>query len=331
MPLGAVVMLVSLSSRRMGFALLCLNLCLSLGAVSPASAQTEGKPATSPAAPGDLSKPAFNTTAPVYGSVDSLDKAARTVVAEVEGRPITLGDVGDAIRALPAATADLPFDTLYPQVLEQLIGQAALVISAQQDGADEDPAIHRRVAAAADRQLAEEYLRRELSKGITEDALLERYNRDVANRPGPEEAHVRVILTDSEQAAAALIGEIHGGADFAAVARRASKDATAPGGGDLGFRTRDQLTPQVGAVAFELSSGQVAPYPVQAAAGWFVVKVEERRRQPTPSFASVREQLRQGLLQERVIPFTMAALTKLKVRRYTFQGQEIDAGKPASQ
>jgi peptidyl-prolyl cis-trans isomerase C len=296
-----------------------------------ASAQTDSRSAPSPVAPGDLSKPVFNTTAPVYDSVASLDKAARTVVAEVEGRPITLGDVGDAIRALPPATAALPFDTLYPQVLEQLIGQAALVIRAQQDGVDNDPAIHRRVAAAADRQLAEDYLLRELAKGITEDALLDRYNKEIAGRPGPEEAHVLVILTDSEKAAAALLAEIQGGADFSAVAKRASKDATADAGGDLGFRSREQLTPQIGAVAFELSAGQVAPYPIQTPAGWFIVKVEQRRLQPTPAFTSVREQLRQQLFQERVLPFTAAALTKLKVRRYNFVGQEIEAEKPPAQ
>jgi peptidyl-prolyl cis-trans isomerase C len=320
-------MLLSRSPSAMGVMVICLGLTMA----RPTSGQTDGRSAPSPVAPGDLSKPVFNTTAPVYDSVASLDKAARTVVAEVEGRPITLGDIGDAIRALPPATADLPFDTLYPQVLEQLIGQAALVIRAQQDHADGDPAIHRRAASAADRQLAEDYLRRELSNGITENALLDRYNKDIAGRPGPEEAHVRVILTDSEKAAAALLAEIQGGADFGAVARRASKDATADAGGDLGFRTREQLTPQIGAVAFELSAGQVAPYAVQAAAGWFIVKVEQRRLQPAPPFASVREQLRQRLLQEQVVPFTAAALTKLKVRRYNFVGQEIEVEKPTSQ
>ena len=266
-------MLLLHSPLRLGFTLVCLG----LAGLHPASAQTDSKSAPSPVAPGDLSKPVFNTTAPVYDSVADLDKAAKTVVAEVEGRPITLGDVGDAIRALPATTADLPFDPLYPEVLEQLIGQAARVLRAQQDGADEDKAVHRRVVAAADRQLAEEYLRRELSKGISEDALLDRYNKVIASHPGPEEAHVWVILSGSEQAAAALIREIQGGADFSAVARRVSKDATADAGGDLGFRTRAQLTPQVGAVAFELSAGQVAPYPVQTTAGWFIVKVEQRR------------------------------------------------------
>src|ERR1700739_501515 len=165
--MGAAVMVLSRLSLGAGFMLLGLGLAASC----PASAQTDDKSAPSPVVPGDLSRPVFNTTAPLYDSVVTLDKAAKSVVAEVEGRPITLGDVGDAIRALPPAAASLPFDTLYPGVLVQFIRQAGLVIRAQQDGPDTDPGIHRRVAAAADRQLAEEYLHRELAKGITEEAL----------------------------------------------------------------------------------------------------------------------------------------------------------------
>lgn len=303
-------------------------LCLGLGLAArhPAAAQIETRSAPSPVAPGDLSKPVFDTSTPVYGSVASLDKAASTVVAEVEGRPITMGNVGDAIRALPSATAQLPFETLFPSVLEQLIRQQALVVRAQQEGVDEDPAIRRRVREAADRQLADEYLREEIAKKITEAELLGRYNRDIAGRPGPEEARVRIILTGTEKEAADLIAELQGGADFATVARRASKDTTASAGGDLGFKTREQLNAQVGAVAFALPVGQVAAYPVRSPAGWFVVKVEERRLEPTPGFASVREQLRQSLLRDRVIPFTTAALTGLKVRKYNFSGQEIHSG-----
>ncbi len=297
-------------------------------AAGPALGEPPPKRAPSPVAPGDLSKPVFDTTTPVYDSIPSQDKAASTVVAEVEGRPITMGDVGDAIRALPPAVARLPMDALYPRVLEQLIAQQALVVRAQQQDADEVPAIRRRMRAAADRQLAEDFMQREISKGITETALLDRYNRDVAGRPGEEEARVRVILTGSEKAAADLIGELRGGADFAAVARRSSKDSTAAEGGDLGFRTRDALNPEVGAVSFAAPVGQVVPYPVNGPAGWFVVKVEERRQQPTPPFSSVRERLSQDLAREGVVPFAAAALKDLKVRRYNMTGDEIEVARP---
>ena len=282
----------------------------------------------SPVAPGDLSRPAFDTTTPVYDSISGPDKAAATVVAEVEGRPITMGDVGDAIRALPPSLAQLPMVTLYPRVLEQLINQQALVVRAQQQGVDDVPAIRRRARAAADRQLAEDYMQRELSKGITEAALLERYNREIAGKPGDEEARLRVILAPTEKAASDLIAELRGGADFATLARRSSKDSTGPEGGDLGFRTREALSPEIGAVAFAVPAGQVVPNPVNGPAGWFVVKVEERRQQPTPSFASARERLRQEMLREGVVPLVTAALKDLKVRRYNMTGDEIDAARP---
>jgi peptidyl-prolyl cis-trans isomerase C len=299
-------------------------LCLGLGAVHPATAQPDPRSAPSPVAPGDLSRPVFDTTTRVYDSAASLDKAANTVVAEVEGRPITLGDVSDAIRALPPNLAGLPFDTLYPGVLLQLIKQEALVVRAQQQGVDEDPIVRRKVKGAADRQLAEEYMQREISKGITEAMLLDRYDRDVAGRPGEEEVRARVMLTDSQKEASDLIAELRGGADFATVARRASKDATASAGGDLGFRVYGGLIPEIAAGVAGLPTGQVTPYPVRGTTGWFVVKVEERRRQPAPGFSSVREQLRQTLLRERVASATATALTGLKVRQYSFTGQEVN-------
>src|SRR5258708_1363151 len=236
MKLGAVAMFVSVSRFRLAGILVMLlgpALSVSLPALGPASAQTEPGKAPSRFAPRDLSKPAFDTTTPVYDSVPGVDKAADSVVAEVEGRSITMGEVADVIRALPHATAQYPLDTLFPGVVDQLVKQQALAVRARQQGLDEDPAIRRRVRAAADKQLAEEYLRHEIAKGITEKALLDLYNREIAGRPGAEEAKLRVILTETEQAAADLIAELQGGAAFATLARRSSKDSTAPEGGDI--------------------------------------------------------------------------------------------------
>lgn len=314
-----------------GGRVLAVSLCLGVASLGSAVGQVTPKSAPSPVEPGDLSKPVFDTTTPVYGSVANLDKAASTIVAEVEGRPITLGDVADAIKALPTNVSQLPFDALYPGVLDGLIKQEALVVRAQQQGVDEDAAVRRRVKAAADRQLADEYLTKEISQGITEAALLDRYNRDIAGHPGEEEVRARVILVDTEKEASSLISEIKGGADFAAVARRSSKDTTVATGGDLGFQTRDKINPEIGAVAFALSAGQLSSFPVHTAAGWFIVKTEERRQQPTPAFPLVREQLKQAMLREGVEAVSAAAMKDLKIRRYNFTGVEVSADKPAGQ
>jgi peptidyl-prolyl cis-trans isomerase C len=321
---GLGSMEVSVLAMRVRCSLLlagAVAVCLTAG--GPAFAQDAPKSEPSPVAPGDLSKPVFDTKKPVYDPGSGIDKAATATAADVAGRPITMGDVGDAIRALPTAMANLPFETVYPGVLDRMINTEALVIRAQNQGLDEDPVVRRKVRAAADQVLADEYLRREGSKGITEDALLARYKRDIEGHPGPEEVRARAIVVPTEKEATDLIAEITGGADFATVARRASKDPTASIGGDLGFNTREKLNPEVGSVIFSLPVGQVTPYPVRSIGAWFILKVEERRQEPTPNFASVHEELRHALLQEAATRIASTATDGLKVRQFDLLGREV--------
>ena len=294
-------------------------------ALTAARAQLAPKPAPSPLAPGDLKRPIFDTHTPVYDTTDKHAKSAGTIVAEVDGRAVTLGDLADAIAELPPSMKNLPFADLFPGVLGKLVRVQALVIRAQHQGLDEDPAVRRRIKAASDQILADALLDHEISGSITEAALLQRYNKDVAGKPGIEEVHVRVIMLPTEQAATGIIGELRAGADFAALARRLSSDASAPAGGDVGFVARGALTPEVGAVVFSMQPGQFTPFPVRSVGSWYVLKVEERRQQPTPPFSVAREDLRQTMLREGVAGVANAAMADVSVREYDFTGKETDA------
>src|SRR4051812_48940404 len=121
---------------------------------------------------------------------------------------------------------------------------------------DEDPVVRRAVKASADRLIASAQLEREIARSITEAALLARYNRDVAGKPGPEEVHVRAIMVPTEGAVVNITGAWRGGGVSARNAKRLSKEASAPAGGDVGFVVRDTLTPEVAAVVFTMQPGQ---------------------------------------------------------------------------
>jgi peptidyl-prolyl cis-trans isomerase C len=277
----------------------------------------------SPLAPGDLRRPIFDTQTPVYDAARQQEKSAGTVVAEVDGRTVTLGEVADAIRELPANVATLPFVDLYPGVLQQLIRQQALLIRAQQQALDEDPVVRRKMKAAADRVLTNELLRQEISRGITEQVLLDRYQREIAGKSGAAEVHARVIMEPTEELANRIIAELKAGADFGALAKRSSKDTTAPIGGDLGYVQLGSLNAEVGAVAFSMAAGQLTPLPINSAGVWFVLKVEDRRPRPTPSFAEVREQLVQAILREGVPDVVTKALDRVTVRTFNISGDEV--------
>ncbi|MGE0416103.1 MAG: peptidylprolyl isomerase [Acetobacteraceae bacterium] len=296
-----------------------------------ALAQTAPKPGSSPLAPGDLSKPAFDTATPVYGSGQKARDGGGTVVADVDGKAITLGDIGEAIRGLPPSVAALPFQTLFPSVLSQLIRREALVIRARRLGIDENPDVRRKMRIASDQVLADALLNTEVAKTISEDALLDRYRRDYAGKPGEDAVRVGVIMVPTEAQATTIIAELARGADFAMVAKRDSKDSTAPAGGDLGFVTRSGLTPEIGAVAFALPVGQVSAYPVRSGGAWFVVKATERHAQPTPAYATVRGQIMKDLLREAVPEVVQQTLADVAVREYAISGQEIVPDKPAGE
>lgn len=294
-------------------------------APSPFAPSEINRPAPSPLVPGDLKRPIFDTTNPSYDTAAKAANSGSTVVAEVDGRTVTLGEVGDAIRALPANIAAQPFPDVYPGVLSQLIRQQALVIRAQHKALDEDPVVRRRMRQASERVLANELLAQEISATITEADLLDRYNKDVAGKPGPEEVHLRVIMLQNETAAKNIIVELRAGADFAALARRSSIDATASAGGDAGFTTQEKLTREVGSVAFAMQPGTFTPFPVRAGDAWFVLKVDERRHQPARAFPTVREELRQAILRERVPGVIAAAMADVRVRSYDVTGKESEA------
>ena len=206
-------------------------------APKPASVPGAGpKAAVSPVSPGDLSKPAFDTTTRDYGSLPGPDQAAATVVAEVEGTAITLGDIKDAIASLPPAMSKYSFDELYPGVLDKLIKEKALVVRARQQGVDEAQEYRRKARSLADTELANFFMKQALTRQITEVMLLERYNRDFAGKPGPVEVHARVIQVEAEDKAKDLIARLHAGEDFTALARRVQQGSHRYGGRRSWFR-----------------------------------------------------------------------------------------------
>ncbi len=203
------------------------------------------------------------------------------------------------------------------------------MLRAQKRGLDKDPQVERRAKLAYDGVLADAVLVREAGAGITEQNLLARYDRDLGGKPGPEEAEVFIVLLPTEAEAIAVIAELAGGADFATVAHRVSKDSSAAAGGDLGFRTRGVLTPEIGAVAFSMLPGQTAPRPVRTGAGWFVVRVGEHRQGQNPSFAAVREEIRTNLMREAFPALVDAALADTVIHIYDLTGPE--GQRPAGQ
>jgi peptidyl-prolyl cis-trans isomerase C len=116
------------------------------------------------------------------------------------------------------------------------------------------------------------------------------YDEAIKQMAPEEEVHARHILVATEDEAKAIIAELKKGADFATLAKEKSKDPGAAEGGDLGWFTKDQMVPEFAEVAFKLQKGQISD-PVHTQFGWHIIKVEDRRTKPTPTFDQVKAQI----------------------------------------
>ncbi len=246
------------------------------------------------------------------------------VVGSVDGKLIYLSDLTRVTNTLPEQMRNLPFESVMPALLDRLIDHQSLTMTARRAGLDKKPEIQREMQAAADLVLERAWLAEVTPSKVTEAAIVARFNREYANRPATDEVRARHILVGTEAEAQSVIQELKGGADFASVARVASKDPDGKQGGDLGFFRRDQVWPGFADVAFSLQPGQISPAPVHNEFGWHVVKVEERRLVAPPTLSEVREKIRQELTALAVKEAIADARSQMIIHKFNLDGSEID-------
>ena len=243
------------------------------------------------------------------------------VLARVDGVEIRMTDVQAEAARLPEELRGMPPMMLYPLLLDQMITQKAITAAARAQGLDRDPDVQARIRRAEEETLQQALLTREIQPVLTEEALRARYQRDIAARPAEEEVRARHILVPTEAEARAALAEARRpGADFAEVARRRSTGPGAREGGDLGFFKRADMLPEFAEAAFALRPGEISQNPVRTQFGWHVIKVEERRAVPPPSYEDSRENLRSQAFEEGVNQAVERIRAAARVERFNMDG-----------
>jgi peptidyl-prolyl cis-trans isomerase C len=171
------------------------------------------------------------------------------------------------------------------------LGDVVLVAqAADQQKLGDRSAVKHRIEFERNKVLMETLLQQVGQAALTDEAMHKVYD-DAVKQMAPEmEVHARHILVPTEDEAKAIEAELKKGADFATLAKEKSKDPGAAEGGDLGYFTKDQMVPEFSEVAFKLDKGQISD-PVHTQFGWHIIKVEDKRTKPTPTFDEVKSQL----------------------------------------
>jgi peptidyl-prolyl cis-trans isomerase C len=238
------------------------------------------------------------------------EDAADPIVARVDGRFVHLSEIEAAAKTSGQLLEDetLSVEAAFARDLvdsfveQRLLAKAALEQSIQRDGE-----IAARLSAARDRILAASYMKAQIDAAVTPERVRRLYDsHEDLTRLG-DEVRARHILVATESDARVIIAALSAGGDFGAYARARSLDrATAPLGGEIGWFTRDMMTPTLAAAAFETPVGAVAE-PFQSDFGWHVLEVLDRRPTRGVPFAAVEDNIKR-FLARRAIDETLKSL-----------------------
>jgi peptidyl-prolyl cis-trans isomerase C len=231
----------------------------------------------------------------------AADVTAETVVATVNGTDITLGNVIAMRESLPEQYQQLPDETLYSGILEQLIQQTALSQAAEPDLTRRDRINLENQSRA---YKAGALLQKVVTGAVTDAAIQAAYDARVQGLSATPmvEYNARHILVATEAEAADLRAQLDGGADFAELAAAHSTDGSAAGGGSLGWFGPGMMVKPFGDAVVALKPGEIAG-PVQTQFGWHLIKLDETRNATVPSLDEMRDELAGQIEQHSVEAF----------------------------
>ncbi|GAA5539429.1 MULTISPECIES: peptidylprolyl isomerase [Brucella/Ochrobactrum group] len=223
------------------------------------------------------------------------------VLATVNGKDITVGDVDQAAGDLDPQFARLPAEQRRLAALAALIDIKAMSAEAEKQKLDQTDEFKARLAFLRERALHNEYFKDSIVDKISDADIRARYDKEIAAMPPQVEVRARHILVKTKEEAEAIIKKLAGGAKFEDLAKESSTDGSAANGGDLGYFTEGQMVPEFEKAAFALKPGEYTKEPVQTQFGFHVIQLEDRRTKQPPAFDQVKEQIRSIILRERYV------------------------------
>ncbi|MGR3591302.1 MAG: peptidylprolyl isomerase [Limimaricola soesokkakensis] len=222
---------------------------------------------------------------------------ASDVVATVNGTEITLGEMIITRSQLPQQYQQLPPETLFQGILDQLIQQQVLA-----DTLENTPA---RVELALQNQrrslLAGEAINAMMQEEVSDEALQEAYDEAFADAEPVQEYNASHILVETEEEAQAVLERLEAGEDFAEVAKEVSTDpGSGAQGGSLGWFAEGMMVEPFQAAVAELEKGGMTETPVETQFGFHVIRLDDTRTQEPPSLDEVREDLASQIQQSKI-------------------------------
>ncbi len=217
-------------------------------------------------------------------------------VARVNGADITDTELAFAEAEVGAEIAGLPAESRRRVLVEYLIEAHLFAEEAIKGQLNSGKDFENRLAYYKLRALRDTFYEKKVRESVTDAQAKAAYDEQIGKLKPEPEVRARHILVKTEEEAKDIIAQLKAGADFNELAKKSSDGPSAHTGGDLGYFSRGQMVKAFEDAAFALEAGQISA-PVKSEFGWHVIKVEDKRNRPLPSFEEVKDQISASLIQ----------------------------------
>lgn len=185
--------------------------------------------------------------------------------------------------------------------LNELVKKEMLYQEALRQGLDKDPAYKEKIADFKKITLISQLLENEIEEKakVTAEDVKNYYDEHKEDFAPFDQIRLSMIRVKTEDEAKKILDKLKKGEDFAQIARESSIDTnSAKVGGDLGFLSRNQISPEYETVVARMMKGDVSD-PVRTKHGFDIVKVTDKKTSTVVAFDKVKSFIAQHLSGEK--------------------------------
>ena len=224
------------------------------------------------------------------------------IIARIDGINITRDEINRAAEDNFETLIQVPEAQQAFFLSSQVAIQKIAARNAISEGLANNDAFKQRLAYQKEKILHNIWVAEQVRARVTENDIRAYFDTYVApelakQNENVEEVQARHILVATQGEAETVIKRLEKGEGFAALAGELSLGPSASRGGDLGYFLAEEMVQAFSDAAFALQPGELSA-PVETEFGWHVIRLEDRRVVPPPTFEDLSEQIRAFLEQQ---------------------------------
>ncbi|MDO8652976.1 MAG: peptidylprolyl isomerase [Undibacterium sp.] len=234
-------------------------------------------------------------------------------LAVVNGKAIPSSKVELVVKQAKAqGQQDTP--QLRAQIKDRLIGMEVLLQEAEKTGVAANSDVKTQLEVTRQQILIQALMREYVTKNPISDAeITAEYNKAKA-QAGDKEYHAFHILVEKEEDAKAIISKLKAGAKFDELAKQSKDTGSAAKGGDLDWASPATFVKPFSDALISLQKGQFTETPVKSEFGYHVIKLDDVRTAKFPAMDEVKQQIVEGLQQQKLQTYQQALMKKAKIQ-----------------